>query len=173
MLSLEPVSIDTCTLLNLLASGNPDRLISALCPQCMISEAVLKESLYLRAVDRSLPPERVDLTRLLDSGVLKICSAENPEEEALYVDLATQLDDGEALSLALSISRKFGLATDDRKATRIAKEMGIVRIYGTPEIIQACTGLDASEAIRLIEYRARFSPAVGTPFRDWWLRMKV
>jgi hypothetical protein len=33
---------------------------------------------------------------LLASGMLNICSAETPDEEALYVELASQLDDGEA-----------------------------------------------------------------------------
>jgi hypothetical protein len=138
----------------------------------MISEVVLQESLYLRATDTSLPPERVDLSRFLASGLLNICSAETPDEEALYVELASQLDDGEALSMALSISRNFGLATDDRKAIRIAKERGVLGIYGTPEILQACPDLNVSEAIQLIEYRARFSPPAGSPFRDWWLSLR-
>ena len=64
----------------------------------MISEAVLEESLCLRATDTSLPPERINFSRLLASGQLNICSAETPDEEALYVELASQLDDGEALS---------------------------------------------------------------------------
>jgi hypothetical protein len=173
LLSLQPVSVDTCTLLNVLASGIPDRLLSTLSPRCMVSDAVLRESLYLRALDPTLPPERVDLSGLIDSGLLQVCSTETSAEESLYVELASELDDGEALSLALSLSRHFGLATDDRKATRIARERGVVEIYGTPEILQACSGIEIAEAIRLIEYRARFSPASGTSLRDWWLRMKV
>lgn len=139
----------------------------------MVSDAVLRESLYLRALDPTSPPERVDLSQLIESGLLRVCSTETSAEESLYVELASELDDGEALSLALSLSRGFGLATDDRKATRIAKERGIVEIFGTPEILQACPGIEVSEAIRLIEYRARFSPASGASLRDWWLRMKL
>lgn len=71
--------------------------------------AVLEESLYLRATDTSLPPERIDLSRLLASGMLNICSAETPDEEALYVELASQLDDGKALSMALIGGGKFCL----------------------------------------------------------------
>jgi hypothetical protein len=138
----------------------------------MVSDAVLRESLYLRALDPALPPERVDLRRLTDSGLLKVCSTETSAEESLYVELAAELDDGEALSLALSLSRGFGLATDDRKATRIARERGIVEIFGTPEILHACPDINIPEAIRLIEYRARFSPALGASLRDWWLKTK-
>jgi hypothetical protein len=74
--------------------------------------------------------------------------------------------------MALSISRNFGLATDDRKATRIAKDRGVLGIYCTPEILQACPDLNVSEAIQLIECRARFSPPSGSPFRDWWLSLR-
>jgi predicted nucleic acid-binding protein len=172
LLSPTPVLIDTSTLLNLLASGFPERLLTTLCPQCLISDVVLQESLYLRATDPSLPPERVDLSRLIEFKILTVCYAETPEEEALYVELAAQLDDGEAMSLALSASRGFGLATDDRKATRLANDRGIQSIYGTPEILQACFDLNVSNAIQLIEYRARFSPPSGSPFRDWWLGMR-
>jgi predicted nucleic acid-binding protein len=45
---------------------------------------------------------------------------ESPEEDALFVQFAAKIDDGEAMTLALCVSRGYAFATDDRKARRIA-----------------------------------------------------
>lgn len=97
MLSDAPVLIDTCTLINLQASGEPIMLLSELSRTSMVCDVVSRESLYLRAEQTGLPPQPIDLNPLFHAGHLHLCSAETPEEESLYVNLAAELDDGEAL----------------------------------------------------------------------------
>jgi predicted nucleic acid-binding protein len=171
VLSADPVLIDTCTLINLLASGEPELLVSGLSSICMVCEAVSRESLFLRAEQENAPPERITLDPLFASGILHPCQAQSPEEETLYVSLAAELDDGEALSLAISSVRGYGLATDDRKARRLANEIGSVRLFSTAEILHSIAPLDSTrirEIIRRIESRARYMPHRGTPLSDWW-----
>jgi predicted nucleic acid-binding protein len=171
MLLNRPVLVDTCTLINLEASGESELLLAALSPSCLLCDAVSRESLFLRADQRDQPPQRIDLTSLFQRGLLNPCQAQNQEEEALYVALAAELDDGEALSLAISSVRGYGLATDDRKGRRIAAEIGSVPLFSTAEILHAVASLGdvkISEMIRLIEFRGRFTPHPSMPLSDWW-----
>ena len=171
MLLDRPVLVDTCTLINLEASGESELLLAALSPTCLLCEAVSRESIFLRAEQRDQPPQKIDLASFFHRGLLSPCQAQSPEEEALYVALAAELDDGEALSLAISSARGFGLATDDRKARRIAADLGSVPLFSTAEIVHAVESLGAeriAEMIRRIEFRGRFMPHPSMPLSDWW-----
>jgi predicted nucleic acid-binding protein len=173
MLSDNPVLVDTCTLINLEASGESELLLTTLSATCLLCDAVSRESLFLRANQRDQPPQKIDLASFFQRGLLSTCQAESPEEEALYVALAAELDDGEALSLAISSVRGFGLATDDRKARRIAAEIGSVPLFSTAEIIHAVESVGKAkiaEMIRRIEFRGRFTPHPSMPLSDWWNR---
>jgi predicted nucleic acid-binding protein len=172
LLSSVPVSVDTCTLINILASGVARRLFSHLSGECIISEAVSRESLFLRSRTSGSPAESIDLSPLLSEGILKVCQADTPQEEALYVQLASDLDDGEALSLAISVTRGYGFATDDRKAARLAKSLGLVKIYTTPDIVSSCSDIDYREVLMAIEFRARFYPGADHPLYPWWMKEK-
>ena len=66
--------------------------------------------------------ESVDIDDLISRDVIQICNCDNAEEQELFVNLAASLDDGEAMSLAIALSRNWHLATDDKKARRIFKE---------------------------------------------------
>lgn len=171
MLSAAPVLVDTCTLINLEATGEPELLLAALSDSCMLCDVVSRESIFLRAEQQDLPAQRIDLDPLFQAGILHPCQAETPEEEALYVALAAELDDGEALSLAISSVRGYGLATDDRKARRLAGELGSVPLFSTAEILRSMNSWSDEkmrETIRRIEFRARFMPHPTMPLSDWW-----
>ena len=91
MLISRPASIDTCTLINILASGAPDIVLGHLSSECLISEAVSSESLFLRSQVPGAPVERIDLKPLIETGILTVCQAETPDEEELYVQLASRI----------------------------------------------------------------------------------
>ena len=176
MLSDHPVLVDTCTLINLQASGEPELLLGGLSQTCIVCDVVSRESIFLRSEQKDLPPERINLDPLFQAAVLRPCRAETPEEEALYVALAAELDDGEALSLAISSVRGFGLATDDRKARRLATEIGSVPLFSTAEILHSINSLSdevVREMIRRIEFRARFTPHPTMPLSDWWRSHRI
>jgi predicted nucleic acid-binding protein len=171
MLSDSPVLVDTCTLINLQASGESELLLRGLSETCMVCDAVSRESIFLRAEQKDLPPQRIDLAPFFQARILHACNAETPEEEAVYVALAAELDDGEALSLAISSVRGYGLATDDRKARRIAAEIGSVPLFSTAEILRSISSFTEEsmrKIIRRIEFRARFIPHPSMPLSDWW-----
>ncbi len=168
--------IDTCVLINLLASGEIKPILKAAAQQSLLCSVVEKESIYLRADDPQDGLENVNLQPLIKDGVLSVCNIETPEEEQLYVNYASVLDDGEAMSLAVALVRGWYLATDERKARRLfleaANNAGL--LITTSMLIR-----DWSEAKRIasnrlksillqIENRARYRPSTWDVNHQWW-----
>jgi predicted nucleic acid-binding protein len=90
-----------------------------------------------------------------------------------FVRLARILDDGEALCLALAKCRGWVLATDDRKAIRVANDESVATVT-TPELIKhwadSCRAENDAIAtvLRNVERFARFTPRRGMLLADWW-----
>ncbi len=168
--------LDTYVLINLLATGRVAEIVRVIAPSRMVCSAVSEESLYLRPLEAEGRPEHVDLQTLITAGVLTLCQIEGGAEEDLYVTYALELDDGEAMSLAIAQSRNLVLATDERKARRIAREnVPQLSIISTAEIVRAwAEGKERRDIIavmRSILARARFRPADSDPLALWWNEM--
>jgi len=138
---------------------------------------VEKESFYLRPDD---PQEElfdsIKLDPLISSGILTICDVEGTHEATLYVDYAGQLDDGEAMSLAIAESRGYSLATDDRKARRIFLEAvgDSKKLISTSDLVRNWAETQSISAARVkavlngIRSRANFFPPRKDPNNTWW-----
>ena len=78
------------------------------------------------------------------------------DEYASFVEFASMVDDGEAEALAICASRHLVLATDDRKARRIALERDVpVRLTSTASMMRHW-------ATRAMEKEPQLSEAVVT-----------
>lgn len=172
-----PIAIlDACVLINLLATGRAEEILSSSDHSFAICTVVRNESIYLRAADPSAPPEEVKLDGLVESGCLKVLRLSGNPEDALYIDYAAQLDDGEAMSLALAQSRGFLIATDDRKARRLFTEevQDSRRLLSTAGILRSWSekiGLERAELKKIlldVSRRGRFFPQAGDPNLVWW-----
>jgi predicted nucleic acid-binding protein len=139
------IVFDTSVLLNLLAAGQAGSIIRSVCSEGLICSAVASETLFIRSERIQDPPELVDLKPLLEAHILKICNLEATEEYDSYVEYAMDLDDGEAMSLAICAARGHAIATDDRKACQIAGRSPKVEVIGTPEIVQRSNNRIRSE----------------------------
>lgn len=164
--------LDACAVLSLFATGRMDEIVSVLGPPVAVAGQVVEEALYIRRViDGEIGPVRVDLAPLIDFGMLSVVDAKTEQELLTFIDLAVDLDDGEAMSAALAIHRGYVLVTDDRKALRILK--GRVQIRPTLEVIKdwAETQRIGSEALRAalnaIDQRG-YRPGRRHPLHDWW-----
>jgi predicted nucleic acid-binding protein len=168
--------LDACVLINLLATGRAEEILSGSDHAFAICSVVRNESIYLRAADPSAPPEEVKLDGLVESGCLKVLGLSGNPEDALYIDYAGQLDDGEAMSLALAQSRGLFMATDDRKARRLFTEEveDSRRLLSTAGILRSWSekvGLERVELKKMlldVSRRGRFFPQSGDPNFTWW-----
>ncbi len=171
--------IDTCCLLNLYATSEQIPILDHF-GGVFVSEHVQEEALWIRCVDHESPPhlvpQEVDLTEAIDAGHITVCKLESQQEIDWFVEFAQQLDDGESSVLALAKSRGWTVATDDKKARRIAAEQGIT-IIGTSEMIQmwaASQGMSdkqTGEVLYRIQRFGRFQPRRSDPLCDWWTRL--
>jgi len=165
--------VDTCVLINLLATERLDEIALHVAPGLLVCSAVASESIYLRPLDVTQQPEQVVLDPFFESKILTACDCDNEAEEELYVNYALVLDDGEAMSLAIAHARKLPLATDEKKATRVIRDSAKhIRVVSTSEILYAwATGKGRGEikpVLEAIGIRARFRPPDDDPLVAWW-----
>lgn len=168
--------IDACCLINLFATGKEISIFEASGGFC-VSEQVQGEALSIRKVDDDdstrLVPKEIDLGDAITTGLIHPCHVDGQDELDSFIQFARNLDDGEASCLAIAKSRGWTVASDDRKARRIASENNIA-LVSTPELIREWVGvtsaseLAVAEVLRLIERFARFRPRRTDPLHDWW-----
>jgi hypothetical protein len=168
--------LDACVLINILASVRAQEILTGSEYKFGICTVVSKESIYLRAADLNAPPDAVELDPFVKSKCLTVYALTGDKEQTLYVDYAADLDDGEAMTLALAFSRGFTVATDDRKARRIFLEdtVDTTRLLSTPQILKRwssrarLTGEELKKMLLDVSRRGRFSPHSGDPEFIWW-----
>lgn len=174
---LPMIILDACVLINLLASQEAEDILRSTGKECRVCMVVEKESFYLRPDDPQEDFfESVKLDSLIKSGVLSLCDVEGAQEATLYVDYASRLSDGEAMSLAIAESRGYILASDDSKARRIFLESVIDsnRLTSTSELIrnwadsQSVPPAKLKSVLTRIRHRAHFLPSRKDPNFTWW-----
>ena len=170
------IVLDACVLINLLASGRAEDILCASEKQFAVCSVVKNESVFLRSEDANAPLAEMNLDPFLKSWCLHVLRLSSTHEEALYVDYAAQLDDGEAMSLALVHSRGLLLATDDRKARRLfLEEVGdAARLLSTAAIFRdwsnraGVVGRKLRDALIQVTLRGRFLPRADDRDYGWW-----
>ena len=170
---------DTCVLINVLASGEAEGILAAAGGEFLICTAVRNESIYLRSEEPEPSLDRVDISAHIESGLFGVTDLEGEDEQSLYIDYASQLDDGEAMSLAIAYVRDYHIATDDRKARRLFLESGGVeeRLISTTELVRRWSerheiqAAQLSRAVEHIAIRARFYPGTSDPHYPWWSKI--
>lgn len=173
------VILDACGTLNLYASGQFVPILTALRHDWYLPAAVEKESQQYRQPDPADPEKLIvlpiDLAPAIGAGVLTRCDCEGDEEAELYVELAARIgDDGESMGLAIAKCRGWSVLTDDKKARRIAKELGVV-VLGTTGVMKQWAEIakpgadDLSAVLEAIERFANYRPGRGAEEYDWWV----
>ena len=165
---------DACVLINLLASGRFEDIARECGYQLVVASAVCAESIYIRdATTRE--PVLINLEPYVSAGLLEQMDVETEDERAAYIVYAAQLDDGEAMSLALAELRHIPLATDDRKARALIAREGIrIELSSTVGVLQAwerTADIEISQmraVIANIQRSARFARPPAAEDRLWW-----
>jgi hypothetical protein len=173
-----PVVIDTCCLIDLLASGQIEAILRDTGFDWHLPAGVRDEIQYVRQYDPARPGGvlRVpaDLNPHIVSGLLTLCQADDVQEQARFVYYAAQFrSDGEAMCLALAESRRWPVATDDRKAIQVAVKAGLT-VLSCPELVKAwavATKPDRATLVQVltdIQTLAQFRPNPSMPESEWW-----
>lgn len=164
--------LDACAVLSLYATQRMTAILDTMSGRVAVADLVVDEALYIRRiVEGQVELERVDLGSLVGSDRLAVLSAESDEELLTFIDLAVDLDDGEAMSAALAIHRDCVLVTDDRKAERVLA--GRVPMRSTLDLVrhwvesERIARPDVRAALIGIDQRG-YRPARRHPHHGWW-----
>jgi hypothetical protein len=171
---VDDLLLDACVALNLLASGiELGELAGASNVRFLMTTVVAAETLWIDPLDPAGQRERIDNESLGARGITLV--ALNDDELERFVDLARSIDDGEAATIAVAIHRGLRVATDDRKAHRLAiSQLPPIEIVGTTELVRrwadsaSTAGTRVVDAVRSIEVRASFFPPRDDPLLGWW-----
>lgn len=172
--------IDACCLVNILSTQDPSTILRHTGCQWHVPSAVKLETIYVYRHDPqgNLVKEPVGFESLIATGCLFAHDPSPEDELELYMRLAAVLGEGEAMAMAAAKYNNWLLATDDRKARKVAGELH-VKLVTTPELIHqwsavAKPGTQAlAKVISDIQSYARFIPRADAPLYDWWVRQQM
>ena len=178
-LVLPPAAIDACCMIDLLASGTAEAILRAGRFAWHLPSAVQGEVRYCRQHDPAQPGQIVtfpaDLTRFLASGLLTVCNPATQQEFDRYAHYATLFrSDGESMCLALAEERGWAVATDDRRAIRVAQQGGLT-VVSCPQLVKAWADattparITLQRVLRDIQVLAQFKPNPSMPEYLWWV----
>jgi predicted nucleic acid-binding protein len=168
---------DACVLINLLASGRFEDIANGCGFRFAIASVVAHEALFLHNA-HSGERVRIDLQQIIDREILEMLAAESEAEKLRYIEIALDLDDGEAESVAIAEARGFALATDDKKARNIIQRRGLkIELWSTCELLRYWQGKssisddDLGSVLANISARAKYRPKFGHPDFEWWAKI--
>ena len=171
--------LDANCLLNLYATGCLREITVSLPYEFRVSAFVVEfEALFIRRADPTGSKDvqvPVDLTSLLEEGLIQLMRLERSAEEATFVGLAADLDDGEAITGALAFHRGCSVATDDRKARRVLGQLiPQVELVSTLELLKLwaedsqITKDQLASAMAEMQSCASYRPGRRDPLYQWW-----
>ncbi|MEX2139676.1 MAG: hypothetical protein WD894_10470 [Pirellulales bacterium] len=172
-------AIDACCLIDLLASGEAEEILRASGFTWNLPAAVQAEVHYRRVHDPAQPGQTimvpVDLSPMIGAGLLTVCGPQTQQELDQFTQYATIFrSDGEAMCLAIAGERKWIVATDDRRAIRIAHQAGLT-VVSSPELVKAWADATSPDQVALervlqdIQVLAQFKPNPTMPEFQWWV----
>ena len=178
-MTAETILLDACDLLNLYGTGEIESILSHLPYRFVAGARALREAQWVRA-EGEAERERVEVRPLIEAGLLAEESLQGQAETDLFIEFGLLIDDGEAETLALAVARGYSVATDDRKARRIAAErLTGAQLLGTLELLhewQVRTGLENAamrEILRRMAFRSSYIPRRSDPLWDWWTELEA
>ena len=171
--------LDASCLLNLYATGRLGEVVLTVGARIEVADYVLEhEAIYTWQTDSTGTREEmvpVDLTPLVEEGLIRAVRLEHPEEQETFVALAALVDDGEAATAALALHRGCSVATDDRKARRVFGEfMPEVPLVSTLELMKLWADErqvprdELRTAMDAMRDSASYVPSSRDPFFEWW-----
>jgi len=164
--------LDACCTINLFATLYAGEILAAYAQPIAIAQFVVERELLSLAAP--LSSDTSSLSELLAKAGVTMVTLQEAEEEQFLV-LASQLDDGEAITAAIAVTRGWTIATDDRRVpTVLAKAGAATRIITTPELVKHWAEHAHVDRLTLrsvlvdIEAKARFRPWRTHPLYAWW-----
>ncbi|OJW05712.1 MAG: hypothetical protein BGO39_02580 [Chloroflexi bacterium 54-19] len=168
------ILLDTVSVMNLYASDYIEEIVRAIPCEIAVSLDVKDEADYIfvgPAQNVTSRKKAVDLDPLHQSNVLTLIDYYTEEEATNIVNLAFEgMDNGEAVTCALALSRDWSIATDDRAAIRALTRLALpIKVVSTFDLIDWWVQFNypdrnlVIEVLRNIWIRRRHKPESSHP----------
>jgi hypothetical protein len=166
--------------MNLYASGHMAGILNSIGESVYIAAYVnTEEALSVYVVSRESSPEdreRINLISMIEDGLLQVVDLTTIEEASSVIQFTSlRLDDGEAISAAIAVHRDWALATDDRAARRVCRQLHpSTELLTTTEMVRhwASHSNPPPSLLRgvlvMIENKANFVVGASDPMYHWW-----
>jgi predicted nucleic acid-binding protein len=169
--------LDACCILNFCASGNFLGILQAIPAQVVVSEVVKDQEIKtIQSLEDEENEGILQFEKAIESGLLLVVDFASEAEEETFVNTAFVLrDDGESATFALAFHRRWGIATDDKKAIAFfQKEAPQLQIISTLAIVKHWSEQENIDAAQLkitlsaIKIKGRYIPPRNHPLLTWW-----
>ena len=170
-----PLLLDACAVINFAASRRFEDL-ATVHGGFRLVDIVANEAHFVRnggTGEDADERESIDLGALITAGHVSVEPGATEDELDSYVQFATDLGDGESMTLAIALHRGHTVVTDDRKASRVAVENDItlattLEIFGAWEVTENPSMSEVRTALINLRDRGRYVPQRNHPLRHWW-----
>lgn len=166
--------LDACSLINLYASGQLESLAARQDQPFLLVPKVVEEAgwIYTRVGNERGERIPIQLDPLISQQLLKVVTL-TPDMQTEYVRLAAELDDGEAMTIAASLStNEAGVVSDDDAALKfIARQETLeasTSLTLLREHLAQSSPIVCSEVILNLRISARYVPSLRHPEVAWW-----
>lgn len=171
-----PIILDACCLLNFYASARFLEILKAIPAQFTVTLEVKEKELQMFQALQDNEKTEVNLLEIaIAQNLLKVIDFESEEEAELFVNYAQSVDDGEAATGAIAVSRGWAIATDDKRAIKFfQREVPKLQIFSTLELIKYWSDyinldeLELQEVLNAIRVEGKYIPDKKHPLYNWW-----
>ncbi len=175
------IILDACCIINLYASGQMRAVLETI-PKNLSVAAYVKDHEALNVYSgpvNNVKSTLIDLQPFIDDNLLLLVDIETEAEENIYINFAERLDDGEAITGAIALSRNWAIATDDTASVRLFQSrVPHIAIVSTLDLVKYwsdTSNIDEDtirEALSNIRVRGKYEPNRNHPLKDWWNKLR-
>jgi len=168
--------LDACAVVSLFATRRMDDILAAAHGRFAVADIVSREAQFVfrgGSGPDAREREPVELQPLIECGKLDVAATDDEETLFTFIDLAQQIDEGEAMTGAIAFHRRCTVVTDDKKAIRVLTAHG-VPILSTLDIVKQWVEHESIDAATLgkvlsdLRDRGHYEPPRTHPLRAWW-----
>lgn len=158
------IILDACCLINTHVSGHIQEILECV-PKSVAVAAYVKE--------REI--KRFSLDSLIKQKRIRVVNPTTEAEYELLTNFAAVMDDGEAVTGAIALSRNWAIATDDRRAIEVIRsKTGKLQIVSSLELIKNWMDQKRESPLMIqnvlikLKRDANYSPKHDHELYTWW-----
>lgn len=178
------IILDASCIISLYATGRLEGILESIRQSVAVAAFVLnKEALWIYGgpdEDVRQTKERIELQPFVEAGLIQIVTLDSTVETETYVNLATEIDDGEAITGAIAMQRGWAVGVDDKKARSLfQREAAQLQLVYTLELVKHWADTmcpppeEIAQTLERIRKRAVYEPGSNHPLYAWWVKYRI